>query len=470
MKQKSGTDKGAIERSEAEIAAAEMLGTDRHDRIAGIILAAGYSSRMGDFKPLLQIGNRTAVEWIADTYKKSGISSVLAVTGYKRELLVPVLEKKGIREAYNQEYDMGMFTSIQRGIREAMTVFADGPEGYFLMLADSPLVSAGVLKKIMDQHREVPEAFIVPCYQGKKGHPLFIPACFAEEILDHKGEGGLKAVTSRHEDRMIKLEVGDESVVLDMDTPQGYQELLDYYEERSSYAQNRGIDWDEAGETASGEQDAGLKLMLQGKRLFLVRHGEIRQHSEKIFLGQTDVPLSEKGRQQAAEAAEELLGNEARPLCIYSSDLLRAAETAELIRARFAEEENLSELSIICDSRLREMSLGCWDGCFIREIMEQYPEEYKRRGENLLTYKFDHSSENFYDLQYRAMKALRGILKQERAIEIGQNTENKTKDIVIVSHWGVINVILCRLLNVPLENGNRRPITNGGIIALDFRI
>lgn len=443
---------------------------NENERIAGIILAAGYSSRMGDFKPLLLIGDRSAVEWIADTYKNAGIRSAITVTGYKRELLLPIIEKKGLREAYNQAYGMGMFTSIQRGIRAAMAVFHDGPEGYFLMLADSPLVSAEVLKQIMDQHRDVPDAFIVPCYQGKKGHPLFIPACFTREILDHGGEGGLKTVTSRHEDRMIRLEVDDESVVLDMDTPQGYQELLDYYEERSAYAAHRGIDWDEAGAAASGEQDAGLKLMLQGKRLFLVRHGEIRQHSEKIFLGQTDVPLSEKGRQQAAEAAEELLGNEARPLCIYSSDLVRAVETAEIIRARLAEGENRSELSLSCDSRLREMSLGQWDGCFIREIMEQYPEEYKRRGENLLTYKFDHSSENFYDLQYRAIKALRGILKQERASESGQNTEDNTKDIVIVSHWGVIDVILCRLLNVPMENGNRRPIANGGIIALDFRI
>ncbi|MDF2654197.1 MAG: hypothetical protein K0R19_671 [Bacillota bacterium] len=446
-----------------------MKQSERNKKIAGIILAAGYSSRMGAFKPLLQIGDRSAVEWIADTYHSLGIHPVIAVTGYQRELLQLLLENKGVREAYNEGYDQGMFSSIQTGVREALKVFPDEPEGCFLMLADSPLVSANVLKQIMDKHREVSDSFIVPCYHGKKGHPLFIPFCFTKEILDHGGDGGLKAITNRHEDRTIRLEVGDESVVLDMDTPEGYQELLDYYEERSSYAQHMGLEWEAAGAAGSFGEDDSLKLMLEGKRLFLIRHGEIRQHREKIFLGQTDVPLSEKGRVQAREAAEELLNSKAEPVHIYSSDLLRAAETAEIIRNRLMEEKRETQVTITLENRLREMALGKWDGCFIREIMEQYPEEYKKRGENLLTYKFDHNSENFYDLQYRAVKGLRRILKQERTMADESKRRDEAQDIVIVSHWGVINVILCRLLNVPLENGVKHPVSNGGIIALDFR-
>lgn len=445
-----------------------MKQSEQNEKIIGIILAAGYSSRMGAFKPLLQIGDRTAIEWIVDTYQRLGIDPVIAVTGYQRELLKLTLKKKGVREAYNERYDQGMFSSIQTGLSEALKAFPDEPEGYFLMLADSPLVSANVLKQILDKHRETPEAFIVPCYHGKKGHPLFIPFCFTKEILDHGGEGGLKAITNRHEDRTIRLEVGDESVVLDMDTPEGYQELLDYYEERSSYALHMGLEWEAAGVAESSELDDSLKLILKGKRLFLVRHGEIQQHKEKIFLGQTDVPLSEIGRVQAREAAEELLRSKADPLHIYASDLLRASETAEIIRDRLMEEKREKNVTITLENRLREMSLGKWDGCFIREIMERYPEEYKKRGENLLTYKFDHDSENFYDLQYRAVKGLRRILKQERTTADGSQRLDEARDLVIVSHWGVINVILCRLLNVPLENGVKRPVSNGGIIALDF--
>ena len=450
-----------MNRNDRSEAVAGMICED--EIIAGIILTAGYSSRMGSFKPLLQIGDKTAIEWIADTYQSAGILPPIAVTGYKRELLQPILDKKGVWEAYNQDFDKGMFTSIQKGTREALQLFPDEPEGYFLMLVDSPLVSSNVLSQILDKHREVPDAFIVPCFQGKKGHPLFIPACFTDEILSHTGEGGLKAITGRHEDRMIRLEVKEEAVVLDMDTQEGYQELLDYYNERQKHAKCLGIGWEESGETFAKEQDSTMKDMLKGKRLFLIRHGEIRQHDEKIFLGQTDVSLSEKGRSQAQAAAEELVCSSVKPRSIYSSDLMRAAETAEIIQSHLNEAQGNSgvETPVIVDRSLREMSLGKWDGCFIRVIKERYPDEYRRRGEQLLTYKFDGTAENFYDLQYRVMKGFRRILEHEADLDC--------EDIVIVSHLGVINSILCKLQNMPLETGSRQPVANGGVITLDFR-
>ena len=76
------------------------------------------------------------------------------------------------------------------------------------------------------------------------------------------------------------------------------------------------------------------------------------------------------------------------------------------------------------------MSLGAWDGRFISDIKTSYPEEYEKRGNNLLTYKFDTASENFYDLQYRVLDCVSGILRHDGR-----------KDIIIVSHSGVIRVL-----------------------------
>ena len=408
---------------------------EKDNKPVGLILRAGYSSRMGSFKPLLPIGDMTAVERISDTLKKAGIEKIIGVTGFQRERLCPVLASEGITEAYNPDFEQGMFTSIKTGIAEAMR--SKPPEGFFLMLVDCPLVPPEVLDLILKKHQESPDALIVPCYHGKKGHPLFIPARYAEEILSFDGDGGLKAITNRHEDQMIRLEVGKEAVVLDMDTPEGYEEILEYYGKPS--------------------EDASLEEELKGKRLFLVRHGEIRQHSEKIFLGQADIPLSEKGKEQAADAAEKLMQFGISANRIYTSDLSRAAETAEIIK-----DELMGEIILIKEPRLREMSLGEWDGRFISEIREQFPEEYQKRGEKLLTYKFGHNSENFYDLQYRAVKGLRHILKAERESADG------SRDIVVVSHSGVIHAILSSLYHTDLGEEIRKPLPNGGITVLEY--
>ncbi len=435
--------------------------------LVGLILAAGYSSRMGAFKPLLTIGDVTALERISATLKGVGVHRIIGVTGYQRELLAPVLEAEGIEEAYNPDFDKGMFTSIQAGIRKALSeapAAAVGlktrPDGFFLMLVDCPLVPSWVLEQLLKKHEEEPEAFLVPCFRGKKGHPLFIPGSYAEEILAYGGEGGLKAITSRHEDRLIRLETGTEAVVLDMDTPEGYEEILEYY--------GRQKDRNGNPETGlSGGTDPPWKEALSGKRLFLIRHGEIRQHKEKIFLGQTDIPLSDRGREQARQAAAELDRLGVGTGRIYTSDLSRAYETAETIsRTMIADpisgEEAEAQREVIPLKLFREMSLGEWDGRYISEIRELYPEEYRKRGEQLLTYKFGNDSENFYDLKYRAMKGLQSVLRQER--EAGDGC----RDIVIVSHSGVINVILSELQQKELSEQIGKRIPNGGMVLIDY--
>ncbi|MCL1895859.1 MAG: NTP transferase domain-containing protein [Clostridiales bacterium] len=79
--------------------------------------------------------------------------------------------------------------------------------------------------------------FAVPVFKGRNGHPLLIPYGRFEEILDFKGEGGLKAVRSRYDADMVRYVTGDEGCVQDMDTLKDYQVLLRYYEQ-----QKRGYD------------------------------------------------------------------------------------------------------------------------------------------------------------------------------------------------------------------------------------
>ncbi len=104
-------------------------------------------------------------------------------------------------------------------------------------------------------------------------------------------------------------------------------------------------------------------------RLVLVRHGETIWNEEQRLQGATDVPLSERGRAQAARLAGRLA---AEPfVAIYSSDLLRASETAAILAAAH-------DLPVQHDPRLREQSKGIWEGLTWEEVEARYPDTIER--------------------------------------------------------------------------------------------
>lgn len=414
-------------------------------QVFAVILAAGYSSRMGAFKPLLPIGHKPAVEHLIDALEAVGIGKIVVVSGYKKEALSAALADRSVLLADNENFKDGMFSSLQKGIEEGMKAMdsceqRQACQGFFLNLVDSPLTPAWVLEEVLAAHKKHPKSLIVPCYKGKKGHPLFIPTQYIEEILNHDGTGGLKAITTKYETEMIRLEVDAEEVVLDMDTPEAYEELKAYYE----------------GE----EQDEGCLALLKKagiERLILIRHGQPLQHTGKILLGQEDIGLSEKGKEEARLAGEKLYSVHFKNEILYTSDLSRARETAECIQEVYQHKNNLLKegkpLVVIEKNCLREMHLGDWDGRLIEEIKQAYPEEFEKRGKQLLTYKRGLESENFYDLQYRVLKGFGKIIKS-----------HKGKDLALVAHGGVIQVILAELDGIPLEEAIKMKCKTGEIL------
>ena len=402
--------------------------------IAGLIIAGGYSSRMGDFKPLLPVKGKPLIEDRILSMAKAGISPIFVVTGYKRDELETIIDNVSsqispeiqVAIVYNPDYDQGMFTSIKAGI-EGISKYSERASentinGIILLPVDYPLINENHYIKLYTAWLVNPQQFAVPCYYGKKGHPLLIPKRAWNDIITYRGNKGLKGITNEYEDRddILRVEMNDERVILDMDTPTDYNTVLE---------------WDP-------EDTVENRILAFKGRLFLVRHGETELHKEKIFLGQTDVHLSEIGRKQAANVAKELSGWKLKEPLLISSDLSRARETAEIIRDNIRHGDNQRELalSILEEPGFRELNLGTWDGQYISKIKAERLEEYEKRGLNLLAYKSGYQGENFYDLQYRAMKRLGDYLK-----------EYPSRDLILVAHSGGIRIILCNLLGIPLE-------------------
>jgi CTP:molybdopterin cytidylyltransferase MocA len=235
----------------------------KHAAITAIVLAAGFSSRMGALKPLLDIGGKPALIRLLDSIAEAGIGRVCVVTGHGRAAIEAALRESfgDMRGAspeilHNADFEEGMFRSVQTGISYARQ---GGFAGALLFPADVPLVSPKTILAVCaaagpearpasaatacarpasaspsvaeppaaDTPASPPAAppaapvhFVLPRYRGANGHPLFVPAANFEAILRHAGEGGLKAVRDRH--ALLRVETDDEGCVLDMDTPEDY--------------------------------------------------------------------------------------------------------------------------------------------------------------------------------------------------------------------------------------------------------
>ena len=159
-------------------------------QIGALIVAAGMSSRMGDFKPMLSIGSISVAQRVVATLSQVGVSKIVMVTGYNATILERHLSGNGIIFLRNENYETTqMFDSVKIGLG----YLQDKCDKVFFTPVDVPLFTAATVKELMD----CGESLACPMCQGQTGHPLLISSEYFPAILSHSGEGGLKGAISR---------------------------------------------------------------------------------------------------------------------------------------------------------------------------------------------------------------------------------------------------------------------------------
>jgi CTP:molybdopterin cytidylyltransferase MocA len=190
-------------------------------RFAAVVLAAGLSSRMKGFKPLLPLGKATITDHIISTFKSVNVDVILVV-GYRRDDVINTIKDKDITVIFNPDYEKEMFSSIQVGIRELGQRY----KGFFILPVDIPLVKPSTIQSLMKAAQENPGKIINPTHHEKMGHPPLIPTSLIPVILGWGKGGGLKAVLQAYEKRVISVPVDDKYILVDIDTPDDYRKLL----------------------------------------------------------------------------------------------------------------------------------------------------------------------------------------------------------------------------------------------------
>jgi molybdenum cofactor cytidylyltransferase len=192
--------------------------------IAVLIIAAGYSSRMHDFKPLLPFGETCALKRLIQTYQAHGMKHIYVVVGHRHDEMREVLKEANVTIVYNEEYDKGMFSSIQKGLR----AMDDTIDAFYMQPVDIPLIKTQSLERLYEAYESTRKGVIYPTFLGHKGHPPLIDTKYKAQILASNGEGGLKKVLEAFKDDALHVNVCEQSVLMDMDTKEDYENLLRY--------------------------------------------------------------------------------------------------------------------------------------------------------------------------------------------------------------------------------------------------
>ncbi|MCU0602913.1 MAG: alpha-ribazole phosphatase [Desulfobacterales bacterium] len=180
-------------------------------------------------------------------------------------------------------------------------------------------------------------------------------------------------------------------------------------------------------------------------RLYLLRHGDIEWPEPDCFIGQLDVPLSAAGRRQARAWKSEFFGTDVA--AVWSSDLQRATETAAIVFAG-----HRAGLRTCGD--LREIRLGEWDGRPRRRVRDAHPDLWLARGQDLAGFR-PPGGESFSDLQERVVRCVERI------------AADAAGDVCMVTHAGVIRVLICHCLQMPLANLFRIRLDYGSLSVVD---
>jgi len=191
--------------------------------LAGIILAAGSSSRMKTPKALLKINDRTFLEEI---YAKMSpfVKEVIVVVGADKDEILSKVNIKGAKIVYNENYERGMFSSVKKGL----SAIASAVGGFVLNPVDCPLVMEKTYKDILRFHGTRPFCISVPSYKGKRGHPVIFPEALIKEIISapDDAEKGLNYFIKNHEKEVCVLNTNDKGVIININTPEVYESQL----------------------------------------------------------------------------------------------------------------------------------------------------------------------------------------------------------------------------------------------------
>jgi molybdenum cofactor cytidylyltransferase len=190
-----------------------------HEPTAGIILAAGASTRMGQPKPLLLWRGEPFIRHIARTALGAGLSPIVIVVGAHTPEIRAAVADLPVTLIHNPDWEAGQSTSVRCGLQ----ALPDSIGSAVFLLADQPQIPIELVKALKDQHAHTLSPIVAPLIDDRRGNPVLFDRVTFADLQSITGDVGGRAVFAKHPIAYVPWH--DASLLLDVDTPEDYQRL-----------------------------------------------------------------------------------------------------------------------------------------------------------------------------------------------------------------------------------------------------
>jgi molybdenum cofactor cytidylyltransferase len=208
-----------------------LIGSLQHESVflareptAGILLAAGESRRFGQPKQLLEWRGQTFIQAVARAGLAAGLDPLIVVTGSDAEQVEQALVDLPVQIVRNREWRVGQSSSIRAGL-EALP---NETGAAIFLLSDQPQVTPTIMRALVEQHATDLAPILAPLILDRRGNPVLFDRVTFPDLLKLKGDVGGRAIFSKY--TVAYLPWHDDSLLLDVDTPEMYQRLKDIQE------------------------------------------------------------------------------------------------------------------------------------------------------------------------------------------------------------------------------------------------
>ena len=206
-------------------------------KIAGIILAAGESKRMGSTKQLLPFQDATMLEQVMKQARQALFYERIVVLGHDADKIMNSIAFRDMNIVINHDYKKGQSSSLIKGL----SVVSPECDGAMFLLADQPLITAAIIWQMLrafESSEATDTAFVIPFCKGHRGNPVIAAKKIFPELEGLRSDTGARTFFKKYENQILKVDIDDEAIFFDIDTPEEY---FNYELQITNYDQIRRV-------------------------------------------------------------------------------------------------------------------------------------------------------------------------------------------------------------------------------------
>jgi molybdenum cofactor cytidylyltransferase len=186
--------------------------------MAGIVLAAGMSLRLGSAKQLVRVGGQCLLDSVLDEALASCLDRIVLVLGHRAGEVTAALKERDDRDRLriliNPAYRDGISSSIRTGMESVQDTFS----AIMIILGDQPFVRANLINLLIRRFRSSEKDICVPVCRGRRGHPVIIGRLFYDAVMSTTGDVGARNILRSNPESVLGVEFSDSRIFFDVDT------------------------------------------------------------------------------------------------------------------------------------------------------------------------------------------------------------------------------------------------------------